>query len=377
LIDAKKKEKIENVLEMEWTPMPESKSYGQAILRALMGYKKAMLMGLFLGILVLGGGLVSKVVGNEEHRVQAQGQTITSELRTTEISTSGDNPKESLDDSVVEPDYVVPNHEPVFNFKGERFTVLLVGVDRRPGDTTLSNTDTLLLASVNTVNGKIALLSIPRDTQVIVPGHGKGKINAAARVGQGIKTTTALIEGITGQSIDGYVITNFNGFKSIIDTLGGITVDVEKNMYYVTGDSSDGVINLKKGSQRLDGAQALQYSRFRQDALADITRTARQQAVMKAIGKEFLQVKTVPKLLWLVPQITRSVETNLSIAKLWSMTNFLVRNQDPEISSQTLPGNFLMENDISYWKVNSQKSQALVKKLFEEGKTSSAFFGTP
>jgi len=111
--------------------------------------------------------------------------------------------------------------------------------------------------------------------------------------------------------------------------------------------------------------------------LADITRTARQQAVMKAIGKEFLQVKTVPKLLWLVPQITRSVETNLSIAKLWSMTNFLVRNQDPEISSQTLPGNFLMENDISYWKVNSQKSQALVKKLFEEGKTSSAFFGTP
>jgi len=357
--------------------MPENKSYGQTILSALKGYKKAMLLGLFLGILVLGGSLVSKVVGNEDHRVQAQEQTSTSELRTTEISTSGDNPIESLDDSTVEPDYVVPNHEPVFNFKGERFTVLLVGVDRRPGDTTLSNTDTLLLASVNTVNGKIALLSIPRDTQVIVPGHGKEKINAAARVGQGIKTTTALIEGITGQSIDGYVITNFNGFKSIIDTLGGITVDVEKNMYYVTGDSSDGVINLKKGSQRLDGAQALQYSRFRQDALADITRTARQQAVMKAIGKEFLQVKTVPKLLWLVPQITRSVETNLSIAKLWSMTNFLVRNQDPEISSQTLPGNFLIENNISYWKVNSQKSHALIKKLFEEGKTSSAFFGTP
>ena len=347
--------------------MQENKSYGRTIIRVLTAYKKAML-GLFLGIsLVLGAVLVSQVVGNEEkpirHREQAQEQTNASE----------DGLREHSGDSVVEPDYLEPYHEPVSSFKGERFTVLLVGIDRRPGDTTLSNTDTLLVASVNTVNGKVALLSIPRDTQVTVPGCGKEKINAAARVGKGIKTTTALIESLIGQSIDGYVITNFNGFKSIIDTLGGITLNVEKNMYYVTGDSSDGVINLKKGTQRLYGAQALQYARFRQDALADISRTARQQAVIKAIGKEFLQVKTVPKLPWLVPQIAKSVETNLSIAQLWAMTNFLLRIKNPEISSQTLPGNFLIENDISYWKVNYQKSRAVVKRLFEEGKTSSTF----
>ena len=348
MIDAKEKEKEkEKELEMEWTRMQENKSYGRTILRVLTAYKKAMLLGL-LGIsLVLGAVLVSQVVGNEEkpirHREQAQEQE--------------------------------PYHEPVSNFKGDRFTVLLVGVDRRPGDPTLSNTDTLLVASVNTVNGKVALLSIPRDTQVTVPGFGKGKINVAARVGKGISTTTALIEGLTGQSIDGYVITNFNGFKSIIDTLGGITLNVEKNMYYVTGDSSDDVINLKKGTQRLYGEQALQYARFRQDALADISRTARQQAVIKAIAKEFLQVKTVPKLPWLVPQIAKSVETNLSIAQLWAMTHFLLRNENSEISSQTLPGNFLIENDISYWKVNPQKSHAVVKRLFEEGKTSSTFFG--
>ena len=127
------------------------------------------------------------------------------------------------------------------------------------------------------------------------------------------------------------------------------------------------MIDLKKGTQRLYGEQALQYARFRQDALADISRTARQQAVIKAIGKEFLQVKTVPKLPWLVPQIAKSVETNLSVTQLWSMTKFMLRNENPEISSQTLPGNFLIENDISYWKVDPQKSQAVVKKLFEEG----------
>jgi LCP family protein required for cell wall assembly len=344
--------------------MQENKSYGKTILRVLTAYKKAMLLGLFLGIsLVLGTVLVSQVVGNE-HREQAQEKTSASE----------DDSRERSDDSVVESDYHEPYHEPVFNFQGERFTVLLVGVDRRLGDRTLSNTDTLLVASVNTMNGKVALLSIPRDTQVTVPGFGKEKINAAARVGKGIKTTTALIEELTGQAIDGYVITNFNGFKSIIDTLGGITLNVERDMYYVTGDSSDGVINLKKGTQRLYGAQALQYARFRQDALADISRTARQQAVLKAIGKEFLQVKTVPKLPWLVPQIAKSVETNLTIAQLWAMTNFLLRIDNPEISSQTLPGNFLIENDISYWKVDSQKSRAVVKRLFEEGKTSSTFF---
>lgn len=347
--------------------MQENKSYGRTILRVLTAYKKAMLLGL-LGIsLVLGAVLVSQVVGKEEK------PTLNGEQAQEQKSASECDRRERSDDSVVEPDYLEPYHEPVSNFKGERFTVLLVGVDRRSGDPTLSNTDTLLVASVNTVNSKVALLSIPRDTQVTVPGCGKGKINAAARVGKRISTTTALIEGLTGQSIDGYVITNFNGFKSIIDTLGGITLNVEKNMYYDTGDSSDGVINLKKGTQRLYGAQALQYARFRQDALADISRTARQQAVIKAIGKEFLQVKTVPKLPWLVPQIAKSVETNLSIAQLWAMTNFLLRNENPEISSQTLPGNFLIENDISYWKVNPQKSRAVVKRLFEEGKTSSTF----
>ena len=359
--------------------MQETKSYGRNVLRVFMTYKKAMLLGLFLGISLV---VVSQVIGHEketifnsmDHEAEKPSRQQAQELIQEQTSASEDNRRERSVDSVMEPDNGEPHHEPVSNFKGERFTVLLVGVDRRPGDTTLSNTDTLLVASVNTANGKVALLSIPRDTQVTVPGHGKEKINAAARVGKGIKTTIALIEGLTAQSIDGYVITNFNGFKSIIDTLGGITLNVEKNMYYVTGDSADGVINLKKGTQRLNGAQALQYARFRQDALADISRTARQQAVIKGIGKEFFQVKTVTKLPWLVPQIAKSVETNLSLAQLWAMTNFMLRIENPEIVSQTLPGNFLIENDISYWKVNPQKSRTVTKRLFEEGKTSSTFF---
>jgi len=156
--------------------------------------------------------------------------------------------------------------------------------------------------------------------------------------------------------------------------LGGVTLAVEKDMYYVTGDAADGMINLKKGTQRLNGAQALQYARFRNDAFGDISRTSRQQAVLKAIGKEFLQIKTVPKLPWLIPQISKAIQTNLSGSQLWSLTNVLLHVKTPEISSQTLPGNFLTENNISYWKVDPRNSSVVVKRFFEEGKTSSVFF---
>lgn len=351
--------------------MQENKCYGKMILRVFKEYKKNMFLGFILGVsLVLSAVLVSHVVGDKTPllRTSEHKEGATSRLgEEAQVQTSGQNDS-TLD---IPAD---PFRESIPVFKKERFTVLLVGVDRRPGETTLSNTDTLLVASINTVNGKVALLSIPRDTQVTIPGYGKDKINVAARVSKGLNTTTALIQSLTGQPIDGYVLADFAGFKKIIDTLGGITVSVEKDMYYVTGDATDGVINLKKGAQHLNGQQALQYARFRQDALADISRTVRQQTVLRAMEKEFLQVKTVPKLPWLIPQMSKSVETNLTLAQLWSLTNVLLHFERPEISSQTLPGNFLTENGISYWKVDPQKSQAVVKRLFEEGKNTSVFF---
>ena len=352
--------------------MQKNKYDDRTIFRVFKTYEKLMLLSFLLCIsLVVGAILAIPVAGDKkpllfENKQETEGLGGILEEAQVQSSDKNELTVDNLNDFY---------GEPISTLEKKRFTVLLVGVDRRPGETSLnSNTDSLLVVSINTENGKVALISIPRDTQVIVPSYGKNKINAAARVGKGLKTTTALVEGLTGQAIDGYVLTNFTGFKSIIDTLGGITVTVEKDMHYVTGDVADGLINLRKGTQRLNGTQALQYARFRQDALADISRTVRQQTIMKAIGKEFMKVKTIAKLPWLIPQIAKSVETNLSIAQLWEMTNFLPDIENLEISSQTLPGNFLIEDDISYWKVNPHKSRAVVKRLFEEGKASSTFF---
>ncbi|EHQ88143.1 LCP family protein [Desulfosporosinus youngiae] len=382
--------------------MKEKKNRFELLFRVVKVHKKTLFLGFFLGIsLVLGVSLANQVIGNEtpitlakagEGSSQAEKEIPTIDIsasnqvnETTIIAETLDAQQEAADEQTEDASQN-NNSDPAANsvndlideaiptFNKKHFTVLLVGVDQRPREKSISNTDTLLVADVNTINGQVTLLSIPRDTQVMIPGYGKEKINAAARLGKGLKTTTALVEEITGQPIDGYVLTNFTGFKTIIDTLGGITLTVEKDMYYMTGDKEDGIINLKEGTQRLNGTQALQYARFRQDALADISRTSRQQAVLKAMGKEFLQVKTLPKLPALISQITKCTETDLTAGELWSMANILLRFKNPNITSQTLPGNFLIEDNISYWKVNPKKSQALVKKLIEEGKTSSVFF---
>lgn len=363
--------------------MKINKLLSNVVFRAIKKYKKPILLGFFLGVsLVFGVVLSNQVIGNEKKIIIRANERTNSETNQfgediQQRVLGKQNIKQDEEGSLKSNSIVNEDNESsdiASKFKEKRFTVLLVGVDRRIGETSLGNTDSLLVASVNTANGKIALLSIPRDTQITIPGSGQNKINAAARLGIGLKTTSDLIGDLIDRPIDGYVLTNFAGFKSIIDTLGGITLNVEKNMYYVTGDATDGIIDLKKGTQRLNGTQALQYARFRNDAFADISRTSRQQAVLKAMGKEFMQVKTIPKLPWLIPQMVKSVDTNLSPNMIWSLTNVLLRNKNPEILSQTLPGAFVTENGISYWKVDPLQSRSVAKRLFEEGKTSSVFF---
>ncbi|MEA4902420.1 LCP family protein [Desulfitobacterium sp.] len=256
---------------------------------------------------------------------------------------------------------------------GSSLTFLLIGMDNRPEDVTLSNTDSLFVARIDQIHKKMILLSIPRDTQVNLEGKGIQKINAIARLQKGFSSTQKYIETMIGFPIDGYVATNFNGFKSIIDSLGGVTLSVEKDMHYDTGDNQDRYIDLKKGTQRLNGSQALQYARFRNDEMGDITRTIRQQAVMKAMVKEAVNIKNLPKLPFVIPKVYQAVETDLSIGQIWSLATLLKKTEDYQIITQTLPGKFSTEKGISYWKVNSDDAKKVVTQLFMDGKTTSYF----
>ncbi|MGI6450314.1 MAG: LCP family protein [Desulfitobacteriia bacterium] len=258
------------------------------------------------------------------------------------------------------------------NFSGEvnekadpldkRVSVLLIGADKRPGESTY-NADTLIVASVDPETNIISLLSIPRDTRITIGSDQFLKINSAV-LHRGIDELLKQVTDLTGITLDGYVVTNFQGFKDIIDTLDGIDIYVEKRMGpFYTGDKVDGLIDLHEGQQRLNGSLALQYARWRNDDLADIGRTARQQKVLKAMAKEALQASTITKLPKLVPQVMDMVETNLKVTDLLKLAKAAVYFDSSNIVSMTLPGVGVYFDDISFWEVNRQQAKEVVKNL--------------
>jgi len=143
--------------------------------------------------------------------------------------------------------------------------VLLMGVDRRDGD--VGRSDTLMLAAVDEEHGRAALLSIPRDTRIEVGSYGYDKINHAYAFG-GHEMTLASVSALVGVPITHYIMVDTSSFERIVDAVGGVDIDVEKRMYYEDpwDDGGGLVIDLQAGEQHMNGAQAIQYVRYRDGA---------------------------------------------------------------------------------------------------------------
>lgn len=261
-------------------------------------------------------------------------------------------------------------------FQDMRMNVLLLGIDARKGET-VGRSDTVILASVDTKTKQMALLSIPRDTRVNIPGHGWDKINSANLYG-GPEKSMKVVSDLLGQPVNYYVLTNFNGFKDIVDALGGVTIDVERNMYHDDPDDGGAYrINLKKGVQRLDGDKALQYVRYRNYELGDIDRTKYQQKFLMALAKEMLQPSTITKLPRLVPEINSYVKTNLTIDGMISMAQAARKLEDGNILTQTLPGRPVDIDGGSYWGVDPNEARKTMAMLFNGETVTSIVLDTP
>lgn len=246
---------------------------------------------------------------------------------------------------------------------GNRTNILLLGIDARPGEVN-SRSDTMILVSVDPKLDKAAVISIPRDTRVNIKG-GLDKICAANVVG-GPEYAVSTVEDLMGINIDYWVKMDFNGFKNIVDTLGGVTVTVPQRMY----KPSEG-INLQPGTKKLDGSEALAFVRFRDYVMGDIERTAQQQVFMKALADEVLQPKTIAKLPRLIKELNKYVETNMKATDMLRMASWAPGFNADSIVSQTLPGSFYDQVDEnghllqSYWQVDRQKVANLLETMFD------------
>lgn len=186
-------------------------------------------------------------------------------------------------------------------------------------------TDTLMVASYGVEAKALHLFSIPRDLYVDVGGYGMTKINAVYKIGEsefsdGPGTILDTIEPLLGLSIPYYVKVDFNGFKQIVDEMGGVTVEVTKDLYdpyYPTEDKGYQTLDIKAGVYTMDGDMALKYVRSRRTT-SDFDRAKRQQQVLVALRDKAmnLELLTAPtKILALQDALQDHFSTNLTQAE--------------------------------------------------------------
>lgn len=272
--------------------------------------------------------------------------------------------------------YPVADGVPSAVTSGKRINVLLLGIDAREGET-MARSDSIIMASIDPNSKQISLLSIPRDTRVEIPGYGMDKINSASAYG-GPELTMKVVSNLIGVPLKNYVLTNFSGFEDIVDVLGGVTLNVEQDMYHE--DETEGgalEINLSEGVQRLDGEKALQYVRYRGYVQGDIDRTKHQQIFLMALAKEILQPSTIPKLPKLITEINKYVKTNMSTSEMVKTASTMKNIEEYNMVSQTLPGRNIEIGDGSYWGVDPTEAKQMVVKLFNGEVSTEIVLSTP
>ena len=190
------------------------------------------------------------------------------------------------------------NHTPLKGESDGRTNILILGMggSNHPGGLL---SDTILVMSIEWKTKKVSMISVPRDLWVPIEGHGSGKINEAHAYGQSnIKTTGGggklagdTVSKVLGIPIHYFISVDFEGFKKMIDTVGGIDVTVEKDLYdpYYPADNmiDYSPFKITAGDHHLDGAMALKYARSR-ETTSDFDRSKRQQIVIAALKQKML-----------------------------------------------------------------------------------------
>lgn len=246
--------------------------------------------------------------------------------------------------------------------KDEPFYMILMGVDSRARGEA-SRSDTLIIARVDTEQERVTLISIPRDTRVNIPGHGKTKINAAHSYG-GPALVIKTVKEITGLPISHYAEVDFWGFIEVVDALGGVTVDVPEDIYDMkAANHVKANAELEAGTQLLDGGHALTFVRSREFPRGDLQRIENQQVFFRALLKEMLKTSNVLRLPSVVSAMAGSVTTDLSVGNLVGIANKLKGMDDSGLETVTMPGEPKMIGGGSYVVMDEEAFAQMIERV--------------
>lgn len=258
----------------------------------------------------------------------------------------------------------------------KNINILLLGLDtRNPAQFSAGRTDSIIIVTLDMVNKEIKLSSIMRDTLVSIPGHDLNRINTVFTF-NGPDAAVDTVEKYFNIKIDYYAIVNFWAVANIIDSVGGVDIDVksgERNNLNLNLDEinkynkdKDSPHVGKSGLQKLDGKQAVAYMRIRHVGEADFERTERQRTVLEAITKKDFSLGDI---LRVVNGLPNNVRTNVDQLKMVSLANIAFDLKGAPIKQFRIPmdKSFKMSRykGMSILVVDFDKNAAALKSFIE------------
>jgi LCP family protein required for cell wall assembly len=233
----------------------------------------------------------------------------------------------------------------------DRINILLLGIDKRDNETVEgTRSDTMMLASIDPVTKSAALVSLPRDMWVTIPGctprdgciGGQQRINVAHAVG-GPQLAAQTVATDFGVPIDYYARVDFHGFQQMVDLVGGVIIDVDwpvKDDEYPTDDYGYQRIYFGPGPQLMDGRTALEYARSRH-GMNDFARAGRQQKVILAVRNRVLQLDMLSKAPDMLNIVQQSVTTNLSPVQMLELAKLMSNVDRGNIANLVIDTNYV------------------------------------
>ncbi len=256
--------------------------------------------------------------------------------------------------------------------------ILVMGIDRVANapagspEAFAGHSDTMLLLRVDPSDRSVRMLSIPRDSRVEIPGVGFGKINEANLYGGPALASRVASRALNDVVIDRYVRITSDAFRELVDLVGGVEVFVPYSMSY--RDATQNLtINLQAGWQTLNGEQAEQFARFRNDRYGDIGRVQRQQILLKALQKPFYNPAMLPRLPQAIRIVQQYIDTNLSLEEMMALASFGRDLDEANIRMVMLPGRFSQPGEYdsrSYWIIAEKERDRAIEQYFDRASQS-------
>ncbi|HEV7661969.1 MAG TPA: LCP family protein, partial [Chloroflexota bacterium] len=197
-----------------------------------------------------------------------------------------------------------------------REAVLILGSDARPDELkrgVVGRTDTLLLFVADRATPRVAMVSVPRDLWVTIPGNGEERVNAAYELG-GSQAAKQTVSNVLGQRVDRSLVIGLQGVRDVVDAVGGVDITVAQRIYdetYPTDDYGYQTVDIPAGRQHMDGDTALKYARTRhQDS--DFGRISRQQQVLSAVRTAMVNPLNWPRTPALLAALSGAIKTDVT-----------------------------------------------------------------